>query len=136
VANLTPTDDCTCRHDQARTGGLFAGSRETAQTSQKASHGQETPRGVVGQQHQSEEALGDPQDEPEDVVIGAESPLLQPIGTGVDTIKMFKASTRPVPPSTGMGGEVGGRGGLRPAGPQRPEVFSSESSLSLSIVPA
>ena len=56
--------------------------------------------------------------------------------TGVDTIKISNASTRPVPPSTGMGGDRGGRAGLRPAGPRRPEVFSSESSLSLSNMPA
>ena len=31
---------------------------------------------------------------------------------------------------------MGGRAGLRLAGPQRPEVFSSESSLSLSTLPA
>jgi hypothetical protein len=31
---------------------------------------------------------------------------------------------------------MGGRAGLRPAGPQRSEVFSSESNLSLSTMPA
>jgi hypothetical protein len=49
-------------------------------------------------------------------------------GTGADTIKMPNATTIPVPPSTGMGGDRGGRAGLRPAGPQRPEVVNSESS--------
>jgi hypothetical protein len=51
--------------------------------------------------------------------------------TGMDTIKIPNASTRPVPPSTGIGGDRGGRAGLRPAGPRRPEVFNSESSSEL-----
>ena len=49
--------------------------------------------------------------------------------TGVDTIKIPNATTRPVPPSTGMGGDRGGRAGLRSAGPQRPEVFQFRVKL-------
>jgi hypothetical protein len=51
--------------------------------------------------------------------------------TGMHTIKIPNASTRPVSPSTGIGGDRGGRAGLRPAGPRGPEVFSSEPSFEL-----
>jgi hypothetical protein len=52
-------------------------------------------------------------------------------GTGVDTIKMVKATTRPVPPSTGMGGEDGWPSETAASRIAAARSVQSESSLEL-----
>ena len=58
-------------------------------------------------------------------------PSSQTRGTGVDTIKVLKATTRPVPPSTGMGGKDGWPSGTAASRTAEARSPQSESSLEL-----
>ena len=58
-------------------------------------------------------------------------PCLPAGGTSVDTIKILKATTRPVPPSTGMGGADGWPRGTAASRTAEARSLQSESSLEL-----